>query len=337
MNTETPNAQNSEIPLHTLHSALCTKYDVIVIGAGAAGLSAGLWCDELGLNTLLLEEQAEIGGQLLWIYNTIENHLGAETAVNGSELRDKFASQINKRGFAIRTEAKVSAIDFKTALEKRVVLENGEQLSADFLILASGVRRRKLNVPGEDKFKGRGWLESGKRDINLVAGKIVCIIGGGDAAAENALMLAKVAKKVYLVHRRDEFRARPEFLEKISNNSRIETLTQTRVLQITGDERIEAVKLQKDNLPEPFQIAVDAVLLRIGVEPNSELFRSVLETDAGGYIEIDNYCETSVKGVFAVGDVANPLAPTISSAVGMGATAAKVIAGRIFLQKREQK
>ena len=143
------------------------------------------------------------------------------------------------------------------------------------------------------------------------------------------MILATIAKKVYLVHRRGSFSARSEFIEKIEQNSVIEVLSETKVLEIIGDEQIKAVKLQRSDLSKPFEIAVDAVLLRIGVEPNTELFRSTLEADAGGYIEINSRCETSVTGVFAVGDVANPLAPTISSGVGMGATAAKVIAAQL--------
>lgn len=314
----------SHSSLDSLHSSL--QYDVIIIGGGAAGLSAGLWCDELGLKTLLLEKQTEVGGQLLWVYNQIENHLGGWSAANGRELRDRFAEQIANRRFLIRTEAKVATVDLAT---KQVVLENDERLFAKFLILATGVRRRKLNVPGEDAFKNRpGWLESGKRDRLLATGKSVCIVGGGDAAAENAVILAAVARKVYLVHRRREFRARQEFLEKINRTSNIETLTETKVLEITGDQQITGVRLQKNDLSKPFQITVDAILLRIGVAPNSELFSDELETDASGYLAVNSNCETGMQGIFAIGDVANPLSPTISTAVGMGATAAKVIAAR---------
>lgn len=300
-------------------------YDVIIIGAGAAGLSAALWCDELGLKTLVLEEANEIGGQLLWVYNAIENHLGAEPAADGRELRDRFAAQIRTCNFQLQTGTKVTAVDLNA---KKVSLANGEEITARALILATGVRRRKLNVKGEDEFKGRGILESGKRDSRLVTGKTVCIIGGGDAACENALILAEVAAKVYLVHRRNEFRARQEFLEKIQQNPRIEVLTETQVLQITGTDKIESVELQKKDQPT-FQIKVDAVLLRIGVQPNSELFRNQLKTDKNGYIEIDSRCETSVENVFAVGDLANPLAPTVSSAVGTGATAAKALTAKL--------
>ena len=313
----------------SFHSSLITHhsslYDVIVIGAGAAGLSAGLWCDELGLRTLVLEGEREIGGQLLRVYNSIENHLGVESG-NGRELRDQFAAQIKKCNFELRTNSKVTAVDLKS---KQVFLKNGEQISARALILATGVRRRKLNVAGEDEFVGRGILESGKRDYQSVAGKTVCIVGGGDAACENALILAETAKKVFLIHRRNDFRARKEFLENIRQNSRIEILRETRVLQIIGTEKVETVELQKNDSSTPFQIAVDAILIRIGVEPNSDLFREQLKTNDSGYTEINSMCETSVEKVFAIGDVANPLAPTVSAAVGMGATAAKVLNAKL--------
>jgi thioredoxin reductase (NADPH) len=295
--------------------------DVIVLGAGAAGLSAALWCDELELKTLVLERQPEIGGQLLRVFNPIENHLGAEVAQNGRELRDRIAKQIERRNFQLRLNVQINSVDLSS---KTVFLANGESLSARALVLATGVRRRKLNIIGEIEFRGRGILESGKRDAFLTGRKTVCVIGGGDAAAENALILAKRAAKVYLVHRSREFRARAEFLDKIRENPKIETLTETRVNKILGGEAVEKIELQ-NRAGEIFQIAVEAIVIRIGVEPNTELFLEKIELDSGNYIKINSRCETNLENVFAVGDVANPIAPTISSAIGMGATAAKVI------------
>jgi thioredoxin reductase (NADPH) len=295
--------------------------DVIIIGAGAAGLSAGLWCDELGLKTLVLESEKEIGGQLLRVYNPIANHLGA-IASNGSEMRDKFAAQIENCGFQRRFETKISSVDLAA---KNIVLENGEQLRSRAIILATGVRRRRLNIAGENL---RGVLESGKRDAEFGRGKNVCVIGGGDAAAENALIFAAVAEKVFLVHRNKEFRARAEFLEKINGNTRIEILLETEVKKIVGKEAVEAVELRKNDSPEKFQIAVSSVLVRIGVEPNTDFVCGQIKLDENGYIEINSSCETSLENVFAVGDVANPLAPTVSSAVGGGATAAKMLRAR---------
>lgn len=297
------------------------NFDVIIIGGGAAGLSAALWCDELKLSALLLESGAEFGGQLLWTYNEIKNHLGIE-AENGREMRDIFLRQIEKRRFEYRLNAKVSEIDLQ---KKEVLPESGGSFSAEFLIIATGVRRRKLNVAGEETFKNKGIIESGKRDERFVKGKKVLIAGGGDAAFENALILSETASGVTLVHRGKDFRARGEFVEQAQNNPKIEILTETVVREISGKERVEAVKLENPATGETKNFPVEAVLIRIGVEPNTEFLRGKLDLDENGYIKINQNCETSAQGIFAAGDVANPLSPTISSAVGMGATAVKSI------------
>lgn len=299
--------------------------DVIILGAGVGGLSAALWCDELGLKTLVLESETEIGGQLLRVFNPIENHLGAPPAKNGLELRDSISAQISRRNFELRLETKIQAVDLKA---KTILLQNGESVTARALILATGVSRRKLNIEGEEEFRGRGILESGKRDNYLARGKTVCIIGGGDAAAENALILAETAGKVYLVHRGSELRARQEFLNQIRQNRKIEVLTETQVKKILGNDTVEKIELQNSS-GKTFQIEVGAVLVRIGVKPNTELFKNQIELDGGGYVKVNSHCETGLENVFAVGDVANPIAPTISSAVGMGATAAKFLLNKL--------
>jgi len=296
-------------------------FDVIIIGGGAAGLSAALWCDELGLNTLLLESNAELGGQLLWIYNKIKNHLGSE-AKNGRELRDIFVRQIETRNFTLRLETKVREVDLE---KKSVVLEKCETLFARAIIIAAGIKRRKLNVAGEEKFQNKGIIQSGKRDQNLVKGKTAAIIGGGDAAFENALILAETATKVLLVHRGKDFRARKEFVGKVLENPKVEILTETVLTKFIGNEEIEAVELKNLKTGDTKILPAEAALIRIGVAPDTEIFRGKIDLDERGYIKIDSRCETNVKDIFAVGDVANPVAPTVSSAVGMGATAAKAI------------
>lgn len=296
------------------------RFDVIVVGGGAAGLSAALWTDELGLSTLLLEKAAEFGGQLRRVYNRIENHLGVETE-NGLEMRDIFVRQTEKRGFVRRLAAEVSAID----AENKIVSLGGEQFSAKALIIATGVSRRKLGVAGEKFFQGRGIIESGKKDAETVAGKTVLVIGGGDAALENALILAERAKKVYLAHRRADFRGRTEFLERACGDQKIEILTETVVEGIGGVERVERVATRNLRGGETQVLPVEAVLIRIGVAPNTEMLRGKVNLDKQGYVKIDAGGETSVKGVFAAGDVANPVAPTLSGAVGAGATVAKAI------------
>ena len=296
-------------------------FDVIIIGGGAAGISAALWCDELGLNALLLEEMGELGGQLLWTYNAIKNHLGIE-AKNGRELCDIFLKQIEQRRFALKLSCKIVEIDLEN---NTFLLKSGQRFSAKSIIIATGVSRRKLNLAGEEKFRNKGIIESGKRDQDFIKGKNAAIIGGGDAAFENALILAETARSVFLIHRNADFRARPEFIEQATSNPKIEILTNTIVQKIIGNERVEAVELKNAQTNETRVLPVEAILIRIGVEPNTKLVRGQIQLDKNGYIKVNQNCETNISGVFAIGDVANPLAPTISSAVGMGATVAKVI------------
>ena len=296
-----------------------TKFDVLIVGGGVAGISAALWCDELGLSALVLESSAELGGQLLWTHNEIKNYPGREAA-DGRELRDTFLTQIAKRNFELYLQAQISKIDLT---KKEVSMRDGTNFSARAVIIATGVSRRKLNVAGESEFKNRGIIESGKKNAAQITGKKVLIAGGGDAAFENALILAETAEKVTLIHRRKDFRARREFIEKVKNNPKIEVLTETEITKISGGDKLENVEIKTGG--ETRILSVDALLIRIGVAANTKIFNGKLKLDKNDYIKINQNCETSVKNIFAVGDVANPLAPTISSSAGMGATAAKVI------------
>ena len=301
------------------------KFDVIIIGGGAAGMAAAVWCDELGLKALLLESNTELGGQLLWTYNAIKNYLGVE-AENGRELRDVFLKQTNEREFSLKKKSEVVDINLET---KIVWLKSGENFGARALVIATGVSRRKLGLEGEDNFQGRGIIESGKRDMQLIEGKRVCIVGGGDAALENALILAETASQVTLIHRQTDFRGRREFIEQVSKCQKIQILTETVVTKIIGNERLEAIELKNLKTGATNILPIDALLIRIGIEPNTKLLSGKLELDDNAFIKIDSNCETSVKNVFAVGDVANPISPTINSAVGMGTTAVKVIRQRL--------
>jgi len=300
-------------------------YDVIIIGAGPAGLSAALWCDELGLDALVVEQEAETGGQLNRVHNAIENHLGV-VAPDGRALRDVFAAQVEGCEFDLWTQVEVEGVDLRA---RQVSLRSGERLRALALILATGVRRRRLGVPGEAEFEGRGVLESGRRDRDAVAGRDVCVVGGGDAAAENALLFAEVCPTVTLVHRGARLSARSEFVERIKGEFRINVFYEATLRQLGGRDRVEWVEIERAGALKPFRMAVGGVLIRVGVEPNSELFRDQLHADERGYVVVTGEQETSVEMVFAVGDLSNPLAPTVSGACGAGATAAKVIASRL--------
>ncbi len=300
-------------------------HDVLIIGAGPAGLAAALWCDELGLDTLVLEQNEQVGGQLLSIYGPVNNYPGVP-ANNGRELLERFSERVAEADFDLWTNAEIESVDLKA---KRVGLRSGEELQSIAIIIATGVRRRPLGIPGEEEFAGRGVVESATRDREALAGKDVCVVGGGDAAAENALLLADVCATVTLVHRRPRLKARPEFVQQLKSQHCITVFPESVVTRILGDGKVEAVEILRKDALKPFQMAVQGVVIRVGVEPNTELFREQLELDEAGYALINSRQETSVANVFAIGDVSSPLAPTISGATGAGATAAKVIAARL--------
>jgi len=285
-------------------------HDVIIIGAGPAGLSTAFWCDELGLDTLVLEQAEQVGGQLHRVYNPIENYLGLKTR-NGKELFEIFSRDVDSAEFDLWTQTNIASVDLKA---KRISLSSGEDLQSIAIVIATGVRPRALGVPGEKEFIGKGVIESAARDRQLFAGKDVCIVGGGDAAVENALLLAEIFPTVTLVYRVKKLRARRELTEPLVSSHSITVFTESVLTRIIGEEEVVAVEILRKQGLKPFQLAVRGVLIRIGVEPNTELFLEQFKTDEKGFIEVNNQQETMVPMVFAIGDVSNPLAPTISSA-----------------------
>ena len=301
-------------------------HDVIILGAGPAGISGALWCDELGLDTLLLEEREEIGGQLHSIHGPIKNYPGVEAA-NGREFLERFSGRVSDADFDVWTNVEIDRVDVKS---KQVFLSNGETVQSIFLVIATGVRRRSLGIPGEEEFIGRGIMESPTRDREMFSGKDVCIVGGGDAAAENALLLAEVCPTVTLVHRNKKLKARREFVEQLQTQHCITVFPESAVTRILGNDHVEAVEILRKDAIKPFQMAVGGVAIRIGVEPNTGLFREQVNMDERGYLVVNSNLETSAENVFAIGDVSSPLSPTIISASGNGATAAKVIASRLI-------
>ncbi|MGI8811523.1 MAG: NAD(P)/FAD-dependent oxidoreductase [Pyrinomonadaceae bacterium] len=301
-----------------------SKYDetdVIILGGGPAGLSAALWCSELRLDSIVIDRAVEPGGQLLNIHGPIKNYAGLSCA-DGRELTDTFIASLAVAGYRHLFGTTVDKIDVETFI---LTTTNGKRLAAKAMIIATGVRRRKLGVAGEDRFAGKGILGSGVGDARAAAGQIAMVIGGGDAAAENALILGKVADRILLVHRRDKLSAREEFVGQLVKDSRIEIRPNTIVKSFEGADGLESVVLSNVATNDTERFAAQIALIRIGVEPNSELLQNSLELDDAGYILIDSRCETSTRGIFAVGDVANPGAPTIATAAGNGATAAKQI------------
>src|SRR2546423_3420910 len=233
--------------------------DVLIIGAGPAGVSAARWCDELGLDTLVLEQSEGVGGQLSLIHNPIDNYLGLH-ADNGEQLRARFIAQTEGCDFDLWTSVEIASVDLKA---KRIVLQSGEALQSIAIIIATGLRRRRLGIPGEIEFAGRGIIESATRDRQQLAGKDVCVIGGGDAAAENALLLAEVCPTVTLVHRGKKLRARREFTEQLHTNHCIPAVPESLVRRIIGGDHVVAVEIERAQAIKPFQLAVHGLLNRL--------------------------------------------------------------------------
>ncbi|HNQ15612.1 MAG TPA: NAD(P)/FAD-dependent oxidoreductase [Pyrinomonadaceae bacterium] len=296
-----------------------TDLDVIIIGCGPAGMSAALWSQELGLRPVILESESEAGGQLLSTFNPITNYLGVE-AGNGTELRDLFTRQLEERGLRPFLGDPVVGID---PVKMSVRLESGKTVRARGMIAAMGVRRRRLGVSGEQEFVGRGVISSGKRDALGAYGKDAVIIGGGDAAFENVLIIGEFARSVTLIHRREGFSARDEFVEKVRAHPKALIRTNCAVRSIDGDDRVTGVTIEDLATGDLARVPAEIVLIRIGVEPNTDILNGVVDLDPAGYVMVDRDCRTSRPGIYAVGDCAFPASPTVSTAVGSGATAAK--------------
>jgi thioredoxin reductase (NADPH) len=292
-------------------------HDVIIIGGGPAGLAASFWCAEMGLTSILLEKNFECGGQLLWTYNAITNYLSIKS-IDARSLRDLFLEQVLSNGGQIETNAEVVDINFAS---KTALLADGRTFSGKTIILATGIRRRKLGIPGESEFTGAGILKSGVTSKGEVAGKTVLIVGGGDAALENAVILSETAAEVILVHRRQSFSARKEFVDTIARITNVRVIMDAEVMSILGDVMVNAAEVREVTSKQRYLITVDKVLIRIGSEPNSELIGQTVGLNAKGFPHVLSNKLSGYDGIFVAGDLADPPAPTISSAVGNGITA----------------
>jgi thioredoxin reductase (NADPH) len=293
--------------------------DVLIIGGGPAGLSALLWCNDLGLSAILLDRGSELGGQLLWIHNEIKNYPG-RIAKNGREMRDHFLSNFDHIEEQVMLNAEVVSFDASTVT---ATLADGKSIRARFAIIATGLRRRRLGIPDEEKFVGRGILESGSGQRELARDKRVAIIGGGDAALENALILSEFAEKVFLIHRRDTFKARESFVEQVRQTSNIELLLNQTVTSINGDDIVRSVDIRSDR--EIQTLPLDLVLIRIGYIPNTEIIPDYLELNENGFVIVDRQGRSRIDNIFVIGDVANPSSFTIAAASGAGSISVKSI------------
>jgi len=295
--------------------------DVIIIGGGPAGISSLLWSNSLGLRALMLEQRNELGGQLLEMYHRVTDYPGL-TAENGRELRDRFESQLRELQLNYRLGCRLEEVN----LRQKTLVCDGEQMNAKAFIIATGARKRRLGIPGEDEFEIRGVSFSATRDHSLYAGKKVSVIGGGDSAVENALILSRICPQVTLIHRSDKFRARAEWLSQARQTENIHFLTGFEARAIEGGESVERLVIEASQSGELKIIETEGIFVRVGIAPNTEAFQGQIKMDKAGYIKTDQQQRTSVNGIFAAGDVCKPVCLSVATAVGQGAIAAKSIA-----------
>ncbi|MED3915604.1 NAD(P)/FAD-dependent oxidoreductase [Priestia megaterium] len=298
--------------------------DVLIIGGGPAGISAAVWCKRLGVECLLLEEQAQLGGQLFTIYNEIIDYPGIQ-AENGIEMQRKMVQHFIDMDCLYEANTKVISIDERSKTVKVRQQETEKEISYTYLILATGSSQRKLGVPGEQQMIDRGEVYSASADGERLKGKRVALIGGGDRAFEGAHLLASQAKEVYLIHRSTHFKAREQYVEKVLSDPGVKVMTDTKVTAIHGKRHVTSIDLKSKN-SECKNLSVDAVLIRLGVAPNVELIKEKVTTTQSGLIVINEVHQSSNPSIYAIGDACTtPLFSSISSSAGQGAIVAKHI------------
>jgi len=293
--------------------------DVVIVGAGPAGLTAGIYCSRGRLRTVILERNMA-GGQIA-LTELVENYPGFPEGISGFDLSEKMKSQAVQFGAELREIQAVTSLRREPDGSYGVVTDQGTLLTRS-VILAPGVEARRSGIPGEAEFIGRGVSWCATCDGPLYRGRTVAVVGGGDSAVEEGMFLAKFADKVYLVHRRDELRAAPIAQERCFASPKFEFVWDSVPRRIDGDQSVEALEVENVKTGEMRTLPVDGVFMYIGQLPNTGWLKGIVDLDEQNYIVADGHLQTKLPGVFACGDAhANPI-KQIAMAVGEGALAA---------------
>ncbi len=293
-----------------------TDYDLVIIGAGPAGLTAGIYAARARMNVLLLEKAAP-GGQII-VTDWVENYPGFPDGISGFDLGDKMHAQAKNHGLKIET-MEVKSMDIDADIK---TIQLGEKsITTKAIIIATGASPKRLNI-GEEKFMGKGISFCATCDAPFFKDKSVVAVGGGDTAVQEAIYLTRFVKKVYLVHRRDELRAAKILQERALKNEKIEFLWDSIVTGMEGFFGIEKVHVNNLKTNEKRTLEVDGCFIWIGITPNTAFLPESIECDDFGFIEVDINMKTSVPGVFAAGDVRNTPLRQIATAIGDAAIAA---------------
>lgn len=290
---------------------------LIVIGSGPAGLAAALYTGRAGLNPLVLSG-LEMGGQISLTYD-VDNYLGFPEGTTGPELIEMMTSHVNKFDARLQFE-EVTEVDFKTG-PPFTVSTHAQKYQADAVIVATGAAPRRLQVPGEEKYIGHGVSFCATCDGFFFRDKDVLVIGGGDSALEESLFLTKFAKRIRVVHRRDELRAGEQLKRAAFDHEKIEFVWDTVIEEIVGNDKVSGAKVKNVKTSAVSELETDGIFVFIGHYPNSHLFEGQLEMDSEGYVKTDERMNTSIPGVFAAGEIQDKIYRQIATSVGQGSGA----------------
>ncbi len=299
-------------------------WELIIIGAGVAGLTAGIYGARSGLKTLVIDEK--VSGGTLAEAPLVENYPGFPS-ITGAELAKRITEHCKASGAQINELEKVLELDFKG--RKKRVKTSKATYSASAIIIATGCHHRELGVPGEKELLGRGVSYCAVCDGAFFKGKRVLVVGGGNAAAASALYLSNLASNVKIVHRREQMRAESSLVRRLHERG-VEFLWNTQVKEIKGESRVEKVLLYNKKTRRESEIEVDGVFIQVGETPNSKIAEKAgVKVNEGGYIIVDTYQRTNIEGVYAAGDVTNRPVKQIGTAIGQGIVAATEAFGYI--------
>jgi len=292
-------------------------YELVIIGGGPAGLTAGLYAARGGLDVILIEKIVP-GGQVI-ITDWIENYPGFPEGISGPDLVQKMTEQVKRFDLNIENNEVVS-VDFSEPVKK--ITLNDKTITSHTIIIATGASPKKLGVPGEDIFYGKGISSCATCDGPFFKDRVVAAVGGGDTAVQESLFLTKFAKKVYLIHRRDKLRAAAILQKRAFANEKIEIIWDSVLTDISGLTNVENITVQNVKTADKTKLFVDGCFIWVGTIPNTQFLADSVKLDEYGFIIADLNMETSVPGVFAAGDVRNTPLRQVVTAVGDSAIAA---------------
>jgi thioredoxin reductase (NADPH) len=306
-------------------------FDVIVIGGGAAGLTAGIYLSRAKVNTLILNEGA-IGGQMV-LTHEIANYPGVES-ISGYELARIMKSQAQKFGCTIKSNLKITELELKSEI-KKVIVNNKDVYTAHAVIIATGGKSRTIGAPGEEEFKGKGISYCATCDGDFFQDKEIIVVGGGNSALEEAVSLTKYASKVTIVHQFDHFQAFEHYVDEAKKNPKLSFMMESKIIEFIGDEKLTKVKIDHQRTHKITEMNIDGVFIFIGYIPNTEKLERVVELNEWKEIVVDKNLATTVPGVFAAGDSVAKRYRQVTTAVADGTIAALSAAEYVNDLKKE--